>query len=111
MQAYSMDLRVRVMADVDAGLGIKATAEKYRVSTDWVRKLKRFRRQTGSFAPRQQRVSHTTKLDHHLDQLQQLVQERPDATLRELRDALGLSVAIGTIWRALKRLRLTFKKK
>ncbi len=45
MQAYSMVLRVRVMADVDAGLGTKATAEKYRVSPDWVRKLKRFRRQ------------------------------------------------------------------
>ncbi len=27
------------------GLGTKATAEKYRVSPDWVRKLKRFRRQ------------------------------------------------------------------
>ena len=54
MQAYSMDLRVRVMADVDAGLGTKAAAQKYRVSPDWVRKLKRFRRQTGSFAARKQ---------------------------------------------------------
>ena len=66
MQADPMDLRVRVMADVDQGLGTKATAEKYRVSPDWVRKLKRFRRQTGSFAARQQRVSHATKLDHEL---------------------------------------------
>jgi len=32
MEAYSMDLRVRVMADVDAGMGTKAAAEKYRVS-------------------------------------------------------------------------------
>jgi len=39
MQAYSMDLRVRVMADVDAGLGTNATAAKYRVSPDWIRKL------------------------------------------------------------------------
>jgi transposase len=111
MQAYSMDLRVRVMADVDAGLGTTAIAKKYRVSTDWVRKLKRFRRQTGSFAPRQQRVSHATKLDEQLPRLQQLVEERPDATLRELREALGVSVALGTIWRALRRLQFTFKKK
>ncbi len=69
MQAYSMDLRVRVMADVDAGVGTKATADKYRVSPDWVRKLKRFRRQTGSYAARQQRVSHVTKLDEHLPRL------------------------------------------
>jgi len=111
MQAYSMDLRVRVMADVDAGLGTKQAAEKYRVSADWVRKLKRFRRLTGSFAARQQRVSHATKLDGHLEQLQQMVSERPDATLRELREALGVPVALGTVWRALKRLRFTFKKK
>ena len=111
MQAYSMDLRVRVMADVDQGLGTKAAAEKYRVSPDWVRKLKRFRRQTGSFAARQQGVSHATKLDDELPRLLQLVQERPDATLKELREALGAQVALGTVWRALKRLRITFKKK
>jgi transposase len=111
MQAYSMDLRVRVMADVDQGFGTKATAEKYRVSADWVRKLKRFRRQTGSFAARQQRVSHATKLDDELPRLQQLVHERPDATLKELRAALGAQVALGTVWRALKRLQITFKKK
>lgn len=111
MQAYSMDLRVRVMADVDQGLGTKVTAEKYRVSADWVRKLKRFRRQTGSFAARPQRVWHATKLDHDLPRLQQLVEERPDATLKELREALGAPVAVGTVWRALKRLHITFKKK
>lgn len=111
MQAYSMDLRVRVMAEVDQGLGTQATAQKYRVSPDWVRKLKRFRRQTGSFAARQQRVSHATKLDDQLPRLQQLVQQQPDATLKELREALGAQVALGTIWRALKRLQITFKKK
>lgn len=111
MQAYSMDLRVRVMADVDQGLGTKATAEKYRVSPDWVRKLKRFRRLTGSFAARRQRVSHATKLDDELPRLEQLLRERPDATLRELREALGVPVALGTIWRALRRMRITFKKK
>jgi transposase len=111
MEAYSMDLRVRAMADVDQGLGTKAVAEKYRVSPDWVRKLKRFRRQTGSFGPRQQRVSHATKLDHDLPQLVQWVHERPDATLRELRDTLNAPVALATVWRALKRLQITFKKK
>jgi len=66
MDAYSMDLRVRVMADVDAGMKTADVARKYRVSPDWVRKLKRLRRETGSFAARQQRVSHATKLDSDL---------------------------------------------
>jgi len=106
-----MDLRVRVMADVDGGLGTKAAAEKYRVSADWIRKLKRLRRETGSFAPRQQRVSHATKLDKDLPRLEQLVKERPDATLKELRAALGCQASISCIWRALRRLQITFKKK
>ena len=111
LKAYSMDLRVRVMADVDGGLGIKAAAEKYHVSTDWIQKLKRLRRETGSFAPRQARVSHATKLDNDLPRLEQLVTERPDATLKELRAALGCGASISCIWRALRRLQMTFKKK
>lgn len=111
MKAYSMDLRLRVMADVDAHMRTTDVAKKYSVSPGWIRKLKRFRRETGSFAPREQRVSHATKLDDELARLEQLVQERPDSTLQELRVALGARVGLSTVWRALKRLQLTFKKK
>jgi transposase len=111
MQAYSMDLRERVMADVDTGMKTKDVAEKYHVSADWVRKLKRFRRETGSFAARQQRVSHATKLDAELPHLEALIASHPDATLRELRDGLSVQVSVSTVWRATRRLRLTFKKK
>jgi len=106
-----MDLRVRVMADVDGGMTTKATADKYRVSTDWIRKLKRLRRETGSFAPRKQRVNKATKLDHDLPRLEQLVKDRPDATLKELRAALGCEASTSCVWRALRRLKITFKKK
>lgn len=38
MQAYSMDLRVRVMADVDGGeMTMRAIAKKYSVREDWIR--------------------------------------------------------------------------
>jgi transposase len=111
MEAYSMDLRVRVMADVDCDMPTVAVAKKYSVSAGWIRKLKRFRRDTGSFAARTQRTSHATKLDADLPRLGMLVQEQPDATLQELRLALGVQVGLATIWRALNRLHLTFKKK
>ena len=83
MNAYSMDLRVRVMADVDSGMKVVEAATKYRVSTDWIRKLKRLRRETGSFAARQQRVSHATKLDADLPRLEALATAKPDATLKD----------------------------
>lgn len=111
MEAYSMDLRTRVIADSDEGFGTTALAKKYRVSESWVRNLKRRRRETGEIGPRQQRVHHETKLDDHLEQLQALVEQRPDATLAELRDQLGAQVSVSAVWRALRRLHLTFKKK
>jgi transposase len=111
MEAYSLDLRSRVIADCDAGLGTKEAAEKYKVSQSWVRKLKQIRRETGQIGPRPQRVSHVTKLDGHVAALEQLVERQPDVTLRELRQQLGVNVGLATIARALARLRLTFKKK
>lgn len=111
MKAYSMDLRERVIADSDQGLGTKALAKKYSVSLSWVRDLKRRRRETGQIGPRQQRVHQETKLDAHLERLRSLVEQRPDATLAELRDQLAVDVSASTIWRALRGLQMTFKKK
>jgi transposase len=94
MKAYSLDLRVRVLADCDAGLGTMTVARKYRVSDSWVRNLKRRRRETGEVGPRQQRVSHATKLDAHQERLRQMVTQQPDATLLELQRRLGVPVAL-----------------
>jgi len=110
MKAYSMDLRVRVIADSDK-LGTIALAEKYSVSPSWVQKLKRRLRETGELGPRKQRVHHETKLDGHLEQLQALVEQKPDATLAELRNQLEVKVSASTIGRALRLMQLTFKKK
>jgi transposase len=51
MKAYSMDLRERVLKDVDAGLKTGAIADKYSVSPAWVRRLKQRRTATGEVAP------------------------------------------------------------
>jgi transposase len=110
MQAYSCDLRERVLADFDEGLGNNAVARKYRVSSRWVYKLRRQREETGQIAPRRGRTGPPRALNDHEERLIELVRSRPDATLRELRDALGLSISIVTVWRTLKRLGLTLKK-
>ena len=44
MAAYSMDLRLRVLRDADAGLPSDELAEKYSVSRAWVDRLKQRRR-------------------------------------------------------------------
>ena len=52
MRADSLDLRVRVLADFDAGLNYAEVARQYTVSAEWVRLLVQRRTQTGAIAAR-----------------------------------------------------------
>jgi transposase len=107
-----MDLRVRVLAASDEGMGTAEVAETFLVSPAWVRRLKQRRRQTGEVAPRRpSRAGPALALEDHLSRLRALVHEHPDRTAAQYRDLLGLPVAAITVWRALKRLGLTFKKR
>ena len=110
MQAYSIDLRQRVLADCDAGLNNDVVARKYHVSAAWIRRLKQRRRESGSIEPRIRRLP-PPRLAAHEERLQQLVERRPDATLEELRQALGVPTSPASLCRALQRLHLTVKKK
>jgi transposase len=108
MEAYSMDLRERVIGDCDAGLGTKAVAKKYKVSPAWVRRLKQHRRERGDIAPRTGGGSRGRKIDR--DRLAELAKAQPDATLVELRDRLGVDVTAWAVGKALRELKLTYKK-
>ena len=55
MKAYSMNLRERVLKDLDSGLKTSAVAQNYTVSPAWVRRLKQRRQATNEVAPRKQR--------------------------------------------------------
>ena len=103
MDAYSIDLRQRVLADCDAKMGTQAVATKYQVSPSWVRRLKQRRRESGEIAPRAPRNKVQPRWLPHVERLRELVDEQPDATLRELRDRLGVSLSVMTICRALQR--------
>src|ERR1043165_8650988 len=91
MQAYSMDLRQRVLADCDAGLPTAEVARKYRVSRPWVRRLKQQRRETGEIAPRSQRHGPPSGRPAYAEMLRQAIHTTPDATLAELHDQLKLA--------------------
>jgi transposase len=111
VRAYSPDLRERVLADCDAGMGTLEVAAKYRVSASWVRRLKQRRRETGSTAPTPQRHGPEPSWFPHTDRIAAAVRERPDDTLEEHRARLGLGLSTSVLWRAIKALGLTVKKK
>lgn len=112
MGAYSADLRKPVLEDSDAGLPTKQAAEKYQVSSAWVRRLKQRRRETGEITPRSSRPKSAKKLlADHLELLEQLVRNRANATLEKLRSRLPVAVSVPTLSRPLLELKLSFKKK
>lgn len=107
--AYSQDLRDRVLAACDRGMPTKQVAEVFCVSRAWVRRVKQRRREHGETGPRKMGGPGPVKIDRV--RLAELVRERPDATLRELREMLGVDCAESSICTALKRMGLTFKKR
>lgn len=112
MKPYSMDLRERVVTACDQGQQThEQIAQRFQVSTAWIRRLLQRRRDTGSFAPLPQNPGRKPALDGAgSDRLRQLVQHHPDATLAELQRGLGLTGSLGVVWRGLRRLGLTRKK-
>jgi len=108
MEAYSMDLRRRVIAACDAGKKTKVVATTFGVSPAWVRRLKQHRRERGDILPRIGGGPPPRKIDR--ERLAELVNQQPDATLVELRDRLGVSVTPWAICKALRELKLSYKK-
>ena len=107
--AYSQDLRDRVLAAYDRGMVTRQIAEVFEVSPAWARRIKQDRRESGRTTPRPMGGVRRVKIDP--PRLRQLVEQQPHATLKELRDRLGVVCAESAICMALKRLKLSFKKR
>src|SRR5262245_12061270 len=86
-------------------------AAKYRVSASWVRRLKQRRRETGSTEPKEQRHGPAPSRVEHAEKIAAAGRERPADTLDGHRARLGLGLRISSLWRAMKALGLTVKKK
>lgn len=112
MKPYSMDLRERVVAACDAREGTRERiAQRFGVSTAWIRRLLQRRRETGSIAPLPQNAGRKPALnERQRQQLARLVAKTPDATLKELKAGLKVSISDGAMLRALRVLGLTLKK-
>jgi transposase len=112
MEAYSTDLRERVIEAYDAGRGSsRQLAVVFGVSSAWIRKLLWLRRETGTVAAKVYRRGPRPRLsDRQLARLAELVRQHPDATLCELRRRLRVNCSVVTIHRALVKQGLSYKK-
>src|SRR5688572_23262380 len=110
MKAFSLDLRERVLSDYQAGLCFAELGRKYTTSAEWVRQFIRRYEATGEVAARPSRIRKLPFHRRHEAELRAAVATQPDLTLEGLRAKLGLDVSIGTLWNALRALKISFKK-
>lgn len=111
--AFSMDLRERLAAGVEAGASCHAVAARFSVSASCVIKLMQHKRDDGTLEPRKTRRRQPALAAHH-DRIRALVAERPDATIDELQALLaaeGIVTSRSPLGRSLITLGLTRKKR
>ena len=113
MRPYSTDLRERILTTIQRGeYSLREITDLFSVSLSFLVRLLQRHRRTDSVQPKPHGGGSKPLLsDQDLVRLQQLVRQQPDATLAELRERLGIPCSLATLSRALKRLRITRKKK
>ena len=110
--AYSMDFRRAVAAAHDECGSSAEVAEHFGCSESWVRRLIQHRRERGTLEPMStaRRDEQRTYDDADEHKILDLIERRPDATLKEVAEALGKPAHESTVSRTLRRLGLPRKK-
>ena len=113
MKALSIDLRERILATYDKENATREdVARRFRVSLGMVKKLIQQRRHTGNIQSRRHLCGRKPLiLENHRSQMRDLVSKKPDITLAELRDAVGLNCTLPAIHYALEQMGLSYKKR
>jgi transposase len=111
MGIATTDVRLRAISAYEAGNGTQADIAKFYgvdIST-FQRWLQRYR-ESGKASPLPRGHNPPALNKEQMLQLKKRVQERPDATLEQLRESVGVTCSLVTIHNTLTRLGYRFKK-
>jgi len=112
-RSFSNDLRERVAALVLGGLTVRAAAAQMQVSVASAVRFAQAARETGSAAAKPMGGKRPYLLAGQRDFLLARLAEKPDLTLHALLDELrerGVVVSCDTLWRFLRKEKISFKK-
>ena len=110
VRTVPMPSRKEVLALYEEGLSTRQIATRFQISESWARRVKQEHREQGKTnnATTRKREPKWAPL---VPQIKQALAEQPDLTLKELKAKLGTELDVGTLCRALQKLKLTLKKK
>jgi transposase len=115
MRAYSIDIRERVIENLDQE-SMRKTAKRFRVSEYFVYRLKQRYKEAGTLAPKPHGGGHGPLVDEAGGEfIRGVLVEAPELTLNELCERyegrFGRAVSKSSMDRALRRLKVTRKKR
>jgi transposase len=113
-RAYSVDLRERVVALIEAGATRRAAAAQFAVSAPSAIRWAQRKRDTGEVAAKPMGGNRPRSLTAQRDWLLARIVEKPDLTLRAIVAELierGVPASYGAVQRFFKAERISFKKK
>lgn len=112
MKPLSLDLRERIVAAYEVGgASMAAIGRRFAVSGRVVGKLVRQKRELGTLAPQVHRRGRKPAVaGKKKEDLRAHLEQHPDATVLERRDALGLKCTEKTLWQTLRKMGWRFKK-
>ena len=112
-RTISLDLRERVLAAYDEGESTRdEVAQRFRVSLGMVKKLLQQRRHSGDIRARHHLAGRKPLiLVEHRQEMDRLLKAKPDMSLKELREAMGLKCSLQAIHVVLVKMEMTLKKR
>jgi transposase len=112
MKPLSLDLRERIVAAYEGGgVSLEAIGRRFAVSGKVVGKLVRQKRELGTVVSQVHRRGRKPAVQgKKQDQLRAHLEQNPDATVLERREAMGLKCSEKTLWQTLRKMGWRFKK-
>ncbi|CAN5117530.1 hypothetical protein BH18ACT10_BH18ACT10_08500 [soil metagenome] len=114
MNAYSEDLRMKIVQALQRGMGKSEAARTFAVSLSSVKRYAKLAEEGRSLAPKKRPGSKPKLSERSNKLLEEDLKERPFTTLQQRREYLravaSLEVSRSTVCRAIKRMNSTRKK-
>ena len=109
--AIPTQIRQRIVEDCKDGMNYREAAAKWRVSIGTVSNIMKGYRETGKVAPPSPSRVRKSVIENRREEVVTFLDKNKNATLVDVRNFLKAEVCLMTVWRQLKKWKLSHKKK